>query len=286
MRKAKARREAGPTPSGGNTKWAAAYGDHVKEIIQEGNKREARSQQVQLGPSEIGVACDRMVVGKLTRTPKTNTMGDSWASTVGTAIHAKMEEYCEKANARREAEGKPKRYYTELRVFPAEDIPGTTDLYDAEEKLCLDWKNVSTSMLAKYRREGPSLKYEEQAGLYCLGLENAGFEVKRMAICFLPRTESSLEGMYVWEKEWDDEARERARKTLENYARRKNMARLIQNPEAAKQVIGRPLTLLDIPASPDQSECTWCPFYRPYTNGDPEEGTFRGCTGYKGSLKK
>src|SRR5690606_4907263 len=130
------------------------------------------------------------------------------------------------------------------------------------------------------------LKYEEQAGLYCLGLENAGFEVKRMAICFPPRTESSPEGMYAREPECDAEARDRARKTQENYARRSNMARLIQYPAPPNQVIGRPLTLLDIPASPDQSECTWWPFYRPYTNGDPEEGEFRGCAGYKGSLKK
>src|SRR5690606_15487706 len=78
----------GPAPTGGNSIWAARYGEFVRQVVAEHSRRAERSQQVHLGPSELGVECDRQVVAKLTRVPSVNSMGDSWPSVRGTALHS------------------------------------------------------------------------------------------------------------------------------------------------------------------------------------------------------
>jgi hypothetical protein len=50
-----------------------------------------RSLQKRIGPSEIGNPCDRRIGYKLLGQPE-NPRGDAWKPTIGTAVHAWLEE--------------------------------------------------------------------------------------------------------------------------------------------------------------------------------------------------
>jgi len=58
-------------------------------IISEASKWSPRSQQVYIGPSEVGQECVRRLAYKLLDWDKANESGGgSWAANVGTAIHS------------------------------------------------------------------------------------------------------------------------------------------------------------------------------------------------------
>jgi len=61
-------------------------------IISEASKWSPRSQQVYIGPSEVGQECVRRLAYKLLDWDKANESGGgSWAANVGTAIHSFLE---------------------------------------------------------------------------------------------------------------------------------------------------------------------------------------------------
>src|SRR6202012_3620183 len=158
-----------------------------------------RSQQGHLGHSELGVACDRQVVGKLLREAPTNHVTDPWPSIVGTAVHAWLADAF--------VADDPQRWMTEHRVTPHPDHAGTGDLYDRVEATVGDHKVLGESSLAKVRRaEGPPRKYRRQLFLYGLGFLRQGLPVNRVALLAYPRTQSTLDGIYVWEHPFDGNA--------------------------------------------------------------------------------
>jgi len=261
----------GPAPTGGNSIWAARYGEFVRQVVAEHSRRAERSQQVHLGPSELGVECDRQVVAKLTRVPSVNSMGDSWPSVRGTALHSWLEGAFDAYNDRNDVN----RFLTETKVTPfevqGEAHTGTGDLYDELEQAVVDHKCLAATSLGKIRRNGPPRKYKAQLCLYAAGFEAEGKTVKRVALIAYPATESSLDGLYVWEMPYDDEARALVQEVKEATERRKTMASLVQAGLA---------TLDQIPATPDPDECTWCPIYRPHAV-PRSDGSYPGCQGAK-----
>lgn len=58
-----------------------------------------RSQQKRIGPSEIGNPCDRRIGYKLLGHPE-RERGDAWKPTVGTAVHAWIDEALTDEDAR------------------------------------------------------------------------------------------------------------------------------------------------------------------------------------------
>lgn len=253
-----------PAPSNGNSRWAADYAKELKRVVAEAGKRAPRSQQVHLGPSELGVACDRQVVGKLTREPKLNLTSDPWPSMVGTWIHAGLEEAFNQDNER-EGVG---RWLTETRVEPHPDHGGTGDLYDAKEYAVVDHKALGEATLSKLMREGPPRKYEAQLYLYALGFEKMGHRVDRVVLAAWPRTRSNLDGMYVWEHAFDDHARALVDEVFADTKRRKDQAALVQM---------NLVTLNQVPATPGD-ECHFCSLFRRGATPGPN-GEFRGCPG-------
>src|SRR5690606_39482303 len=73
--------------------------------------------------------------------------------------------------------------------------------------------------------------YKAQLCLYAAGFEAEGKTVKRVALIAYPATESSLDGLYVWEMPYDDEARALVQEVKEATERRKTMASLVQRSE-------------------------------------------------------
>lgn len=262
----------GLTGASGSSPWASRYAGELRRVLHEHAARAPRTLQQHLGPSEIGAACDRQVVFKLAALPATNHISDPWPSIVGTACHAYAEEAFTGDNARRNLA----RWVTETRVTPHPDHPGTADLYDAQEQAVVDHKFLGESSMAKVRK-APPRHYEVQLLLYGLGYYKLGLPVRRVALAAYPRTAASLDGLYVWEREFSNAQGQILPDVLE-------LLGLVFDQTAERKVLAgrllrQEISLMDVPAEPDDSACYFCPAYRPQSarDGGP------GCPGTVGA---
>jgi len=247
-----------PAPPGGSTPWASRYAAELRRIFLGHAARAPRTLQQHLGPSELGVACDRQVAGKFAALPATNHISDPWPSIVGTACHAWAAEAFSAENLRTGV----LRFITEHRVTPHPDHPGTADLYDAQERAVVDHKFLGESSMAKIRKDPPR-KYVVQLLLYGQGYRNLGLPVNRVVLAAYPRTAASLDGLYVWEREYtpaDDQLLQEV------------FAQTLVRRQWAAAIVAGTAHLLDVPADTDSDECYFCPFYRPSAARDNQFG--------------
>jgi hypothetical protein len=254
-----------PKSTAGNTHWAEQYGHELKGIVKRYAARAPRSVQKSLGPSELGEICDRQVVAKMAGSAHTNNVGDPWASIMGTAGHAYMEDCFQWDNADQQYQ----RWLTETRVTPdpgPDPHPGTADLYDAYLQALVDWKFLGDSSMAKLRAHGPKRTYYVQLLLYALGYRNLGLPVKRIILVAWPRTKSSMDEVYVWEHTPTAEDDQLIRDVLDQTAARQAVAALVRNKQ---------LSIMDVKATPSDDSCYFCHLYRPQSAYD---GKF-GCAG-------
>src|SRR5579859_2108510 len=130
----------------GNTPWAQRYSQELRDVVTRYAARLPRNVQRHLGPSELGHVCDRQVIGKMAGVTFGGTAGAvggmyAWASMVGTAIHAFMEQAFTWDS---ESGLNPGRWLTERRVTPDPGSPGphpgTADLYDGLYRALVDHK--------------------------------------------------------------------------------------------------------------------------------------------------
>ena len=256
---------AAPKSVSGDTAWATRYAGELRRVFVEHAARAPRTLQQHLGPSEIGVACDRQVVSKMAALPATNHVVDPWPSIVGTACHAWAEDAFTGDNTRKGLV----RWITEQRVTPHPDHPGTADLYDGAEQAVVDHKFLGESSMAKIRKGWPR-KYRVQLLLYALGYWRLGLPVRRVALAAYPRTAASLDGLYVRELEFADadgqilpEVRVLLEEVFSQTANRRAMA---------DAVVAGALRIDDVPREPDSEECFFCPMYRPQAARDAGPG--------------
>lgn len=148
-----------------------------------------RSLQRELGPSEVGDPCERKLGYKAwnveppMRPPSRNN--DMWKANVGTAIHTYLEDVY----------GDDPDYDTEKRVTVGAWYDGATshvlqgkcDLYYKPEGMVVDFKTTSVSMMEDYARGKMPEVYRTQIHLYGLGYANEGYDVRKVALLFLPR---------------------------------------------------------------------------------------------------
>jgi hypothetical protein len=251
---------AAPARLEGNTPWAARYAGELRRVVTTHANGSARNLQRHLGPSELGVPCDRQVVGKLAGQPVTNHVVDPWPSIVGTAVHAWLADAFTAANAGLDFP----RWLAEQRVVPHPDHSGTADLYDAQELAVVDHKCLGESSMAKVRgKNGPPIKYVIQLVLYGKGYRNLGLPVSRVALAAYPRTAATLDGLYVWERPTGPQDDALIEEVFKLTARRKVMA---------EEVLSGLTSITDIRTAPDDDECFFCPFYRPQSKRDKGPG--------------
>jgi hypothetical protein len=255
-----------PKAPGSNSIWGTTYARHVKQIMRHAAEHAPRSVQRTLGPSEIGAPCARQIVGKLVGYAmpghpggaRTNHVPDMWPAIIGTAVHAWMGDTFDRENETLGTE----RYRTEIRVFPTPEHPGNSDLYDAAEQAIVDWKVLGPTSLAKIRSGKPPRKYVVQTLLYGLGCQLAGLPVRRVVICALPRTEATLDSLYVWDHPvWSEEDAALLSEVL-----RVNQIR----KQIADEVLAGRISIDEVPITPDDSECFFC------LSGDTEVVTRQG----------
>lgn len=265
--------KAAPPSLNGNTPFAQRYAGVLKRVFHDAAARAPRTLQQHLGPSELGVMCDRQVAGKLAALPVTNHVTDPWPSIVGTACHAWAADAFTADNARYGYT----RWLAEQRVTPHPEHPGTADLYDSAELAVVDHKFLGESSLAKVKK-APPRKYVVQLLLYGLGYINLGLPVERVILAAYPRTGSSLDGMYVWEHptSYDGADAELLTTVFNQTQVRKNWAQHILTAADPMKA------LRDVPADTGEdrdTECYFCPFYRPQASQD---GLY-GCPGPDGA---
>lgn len=187
--------------------------DELLGIIRDAIRQHPRSQQTRIGPSEIGHPCDRWISHKLAGTPEVNDRGAPWLPTVGTAVHAWLEDLFSALTIDDITAGRQPRWLLERRVtigrVAGVDIDGQCDLFEILTGTSVDWKTCGKTRLDKYRRHGPDPDYRVQGHCYGRGWQLAGYAVHTVAICFLPRN-AELDQTVWWSEPYDEQVAIRA----------------------------------------------------------------------------
>lgn len=178
--------------------------DELLSMISDAITNHPRSQQTKIGPSEMGTPCKRRLGYKLLGVePSNNGGGPAWRPTVGTAVHAWLEDMIAGVNIDLEKRGHPPRFYAEFKVdvgtVLGEPVNGSCDLYDRATAGVIDWKIVGPTTLKKVRSVGVSQDYKVQRQLYGRGWRRRGLAVDWVACFFLPANGELREAVWDWE---------------------------------------------------------------------------------------
>lgn len=219
--------------------------NELTNIITEASRYTPRSQQVYIGPSEVGQECVRRLAYKLLDWEKANESGGgSWAANVGTAIHSFLEEIFSKY---------PEKYEVEQKVQIRANLSGTIDLFDKEKGYVLDWKTTSPAGVKAKRSEGATSQQVTQVQLYGYGKAQQGVQVNKVGLIFLP-TGGQITDMHIELYDYDENA------ALSALARLDSVYELLSTIDVEENPQMWPL----IPATPSRM-CMYCPYYRPFS---------------------
>jgi len=177
----------------------------LRNILEAAMVNAPRSLQERIGPSELGIECDRCLAHKLAGTPERPEA--AWLPQIGTAVHEWAETVMLRHEHVRGTLGMPGRFLPECRVtvgfVGGVEISGSTDVFDTHSGTVVDWKVVGTTTLKAAKAHGASLQYQRQAHLYGKGWEDAGYQVRSVLIYFLPRNAMTLGDAYPWQADYD-----------------------------------------------------------------------------------
>jgi hypothetical protein len=157
-----------------------------------------RSQQVEIGASEIGTPCVRKLAYKLGDVPPVNPDPGTWQQEVGTLIHAGLADMLHRWNKR-----EPGRWLIEeeVTVGPfgrSRTLRGHGDAYDTKTHSVIDWKTLGAASLKKMKRNNhPGETYEVQVQCYGLAFARLRLPVQSVHILSLPQS-GSLSQAWHW----------------------------------------------------------------------------------------
>lgn len=212
-----------------------------------------RSQQVAIGPSEIGTPCTRQLGHRLNNTPPAQPRRVAWLPFIGTSVHASLEVIFHSADLRHEHQHGQRAWLTETRVTVGQigghDITGSVDLFHIPTGTVIDHKIVGPTAMAQYRRDGPGQQYRTQAHLYGAGLAAAGWAVNTVAVLFWARNADTIDTCW-WSEPWDPQV------AADGLARADGVSRSLT-------MLGPQLLLPRLPTADDH--CLHCPWWQPHT---------------------
>jgi hypothetical protein len=210
-----------------------------------------RHLQVELGPSELGHPCTRRLAYALTNDPlpRCNPQWDPLPSIIGVATHAWLADAATLANTELGRD----RWLVEQKVYPADWISGSCDLFDVDTGTVIDWKVPGVNQFALLSRE-MSPVYRAQVHLYGRGFERAGHDVSKVAIMLLPRG-GTLAKAHLWTEDYDPDLAEET---------------LVRRMRIVEQ-----LKVFDVHTHPERYEwfekkayqCVFCPYFSPKPTG-------------------
>lgn len=212
------------------------------EALRAYSRRQARSQQIEVGWSEVGgatCALSRKFLAMPTTNPNTSVM----AALRGTAFHHVLEEAIP---AHDDPDGV--RLITEAAVV-YDDRPGHLDLYDEQEGVVEDAKTKDAKGMDSVRRYGPDRAYLWQLHGYAAALLEAGKPVNKIRITYYSM--SSPDDILVLERPYD--------------------ATITQ--EAVDHVTAvRAAAMNGVLAEPERDPATWCKPYCEFYDATGEVG--------------
>lgn len=226
--------------------------DDLEKAVCDGITNHPRSLQQAIGPSELGTPCTRKLGFKLAGTPQVRQRNPlrQWRPTVGTAVHAWLEQAVVAYNESHSST----RFLVESTLSVGDvdgtEIHGHCDLFDLLTATVVDWKIVGPTSL-KAARKGPKPTYRAQAHLYGRGWERKGYHVKHVAVYWLPSAGDLSEGVW-WSEPYDESL------ALAVLSRASAIAQAIRLV-GADSVLGSLETVDDY--------CTSCEWFSPRGNG-------------------
>jgi hypothetical protein len=248
---------AGPDPD------SAWLKHQLTEMILWADAASARSHQVNLGPSELSSLCDRQIGYRIAGVPAVNHTLDPWAAIVGTAIHAWLEKT---VNAWNLTHAEPFEWITEKERQLTDFVTGHCDLFNVPRMMVVDHKSAGPDKMKEVLKLGPSQAYQTQVQLYGYGYEQAGYEVKKVALAFYPRS-GLLRNLFTWVAPYDRTVAEAALARVPAIGQKLLYLDVLNNPHRWEQVDATP-----------GHDCGFCDHYR--FDRMPEEGASdQGCPG-------
>lgn len=218
-----------------------------------------RAQQVSLGPSDLGIECDRRLAYKIAGLRGFNP-GDPWAALVGSAIHVRLEDII-----RRYAAQHGGTWLIEEKVVVDPRVSGSADLVRAP--LVVDIKSTGPDMMTKVMKQGPPWSYKAQINLYAKGLRDAGHQIDHVAFLFVPRS-GRLDGFHVWADDYDPQIAKAALDRAYGLAKQLTELNIMDNPHRWEQ----------IPANPSYL-CQYCPMFNKHRRAE-EGADDKHCPGW------
>jgi hypothetical protein len=264
--------EPAPTPDGPPPSTLA----ELRQVLMDYEASRPRSMQKALGPSELGTPCQAQIARKLAGCPRRPVTAPTWAPWCGTQVHSGMEKVIAHWNRQLGRE----RWLAEARlvIHPGTDgsgsdaIRGSSDAYDQDLSMVVDWKYVGKTALTQLQRgqrmgkptEGQvSQEYRTQAHLYGYGQERAGRDVKWVRLVLLARSHD-----YDESGEWTERYRpEIAVAALDRYFATIDLLN-------ALGVANNHDMIAAVPTAASRDACKWCPFNRP-----GQSNSWDGCPG-------
>lgn len=230
-------------------------------VVRDAITNHPRTLQQAVGPSELGTPCARKLGHKLVGTPRRDR-GTPWKPTIGTAMHAWMEEHFARDSFRSDNP----RWWIEQQLVVGQvngvDVTGSCDLYDQETGTVVDWKFVGRNRLTQHRRRGhPGTQYRAQAHLYGRGWQLRGMHINTVAVMFWTR-DGEFADRWWWAEPYNEQV------ALDALTRATNILQLAQ-------VLGSETTLGLQPMVDDY--CAHCDYLNP--NWSPGDPPTRGCRG-------
>lgn len=262
---------AGPPPSV-MTAEALELKSTLTEIITWAERRRPRSVQVELGPSDLGSACDRRIGYKIAGVPEVNRFMDPWVTFVGSAIHSRLQESIDtyeeivvQGTLRTE-----RRFLTESDAPLDEFIKAHPDLLDRKKNMVVDHKSTNSDFLKKLNQGIDPHEafpgYIIQVQLYGLAFERLGHTIDKVALAFYPRN-GRLRDMFCWVGDYDRDVAQVA------WDRPYEIAALLG--DLGVETDSR--RWAEVPSAPSNS-CGVCPWYDPGRQGMADADD-TGCPG-------
>lgn len=224
-----------------------------------------RSQQRRIGPSELGVPCDRRIGYRLANVEPVNDRGPAWKPYVGTAVHEVMATIMANAEIAGWADDTySERWKVEEKVTVGRightEITGSCDLFDVHHGAVWDWKFTTRNMIReKYRPHGPGEQYRTQAHLYGRGFAMQGLDVRTVGVIFFTR-DGEFTDRHVWHEPYDEQI------AVDALTRADSI-------QTALDALGPDFTIPTLPTA--DAHCRFCPWHRPGASN-----VAHGCAGH------
>jgi hypothetical protein len=175
----------------------------LQRIIEQAILNDPRSLQTALGPSEIGCACDRCLISMLAGQQLDEEYA-AWLPALGRAVH----EWLELALIQHLVSTGTDRYIVEGRVavgtVGGQQISGNSDVFDTHTGTVIDYKITGTTTLRDARKNGAKDTYRRQCHLYGRGWAAAGYDVRSVAVWYLPRNGFTIGSGYLHQETYDE----------------------------------------------------------------------------------